>query len=272
MTWNLDTAIVAGLWGLVSGAFLPRVIARLPEPEPDLGPTEDGAVDGLVPAENEADFARPVDEPKELYADLARLPGLRWKLALACAVAAGLLGARLGWTPALLFLLYLVPVGVALAVIDWRTRYLPTRLIAPSYVVVGVLVLVASLVEQDWTSLRDAAIGWIGSFLLFFVMWFVTPRAMAYGDVRLSGLLGMALGWLGIGQLVIGMMTSFFLLALGGIVLSVARVFHRKHMPFGPFLVLGAFLGATFPLQILIGYAWVINAVTSLVITVVDSF
>ena len=39
--------------------------------------------------------------------------------------------------PALLFLLYLVPVGVALAVVDWRTRFLPTRLIAPSYVVVG---------------------------------------------------------------------------------------------------------------------------------------
>ena len=165
----------------------------------------------LEPAANEADFSRPVDEPKELYVDLARLPGPGLEAApSSCAAWPGLIGARIGWHPALLFLLYLVPVGVALAVVDWRTRYLPTRLIAPSYVVVGGA-------GPCWprcsprTGRRCARRRSAGSatFAVFFVLWFVTPAgSMAYGDVRLAGLLGMALGWLGLAQLVLGMLTA----------------------------------------------------------------
>jgi leader peptidase (prepilin peptidase)/N-methyltransferase len=270
VTWYLVPSLLAAVIGAVAGAFLPRVITRLPEPEPDPGPAEDGAVDGLVPAENEAEFSRPVDEPKELYADLARLPGLPWKLAVACALVSACVGGRLGWNPALLFLLYLVPVGVALALIDWRTRYLPSRLILPSYAVVAVLAVVASVVGRDWPELLSAAIGCAATFGLFFVMWFVAPRAMAFGDVRLAGLLGLALGWLGYTQLVLGILTAFFLMSVGGILLSVTRVFHKKHVPFGPFLVVGAFLGAAFPMQLLTAYAWVINGLTNGVIALLD--
>lgn len=270
MTWYLVPSLVAAVIGAAAGVFLPRVIARLPEPEPDPVPAVNGAVDGLVPAENEAEFSRPVDEPKELYADLARIPGLAWKLAVACGLAAGVVGGRLGWSPALLFLLYLVPVGVALALIDWRTRYLPSRLIMPSYAVVAALAVVASVVGRDWPELLSAAIGCAATFAVFFVMWFVAPRAMAFGDVRLSGLLGLALGWLGYAQLVLGILTAFFLMSLGGTLLSVTRVFHKKHVPFGPFLVAGAFLGVTFPLQLLTAYAWVINGITSAVLALLD--
>ena len=270
MTWYLLPALVAAVIGAVAGAFLPRVIERLPEPRPDPEPGEDGAVDGLVPAQNEAEFSRPVTEEKELYVDLAGLPGLAWKLAVASGLASGIVGGRLGWTPALLFLLYLVPVGVALAVIDWRTRYLPSRLILPSYAVVAGLVVVASVLGRDWPELLSAAIGCAATFGVFFVMWFVAPRAMAFGDVRLSGLLGMALGWLGYAQLVLGILTAFFLMSIGGILLALTKVFHKKHVPFGPFLVGGAFLGVTFPLQLLTAYAWVINGITSAIIGLLD--
>jgi hypothetical protein len=37
-------------------------------------------------------------------------------------------------------------------------------------------------------------------------------------------------------------------------------------MPFGPFLVVGAFLGVSFPLQLLTAYAWVVDGATSLVL------
>ena len=43
-------------------------------------------------------------------------------------------GAALGWTGALVYLVPLVPIGVALMVIDWRTTLLPTRVIHPTYV------------------------------------------------------------------------------------------------------------------------------------------
>jgi leader peptidase (prepilin peptidase) / N-methyltransferase len=270
VTWSLLPALVAGAAGALGGAVLPRVVARLPEPQPDPVPAADGSVDGLVPAEDEADYARPVDEPKELYADLARRPGLAWRLAVACGLLGAGLGGRLGWSPALVFLVYLVPVGVALAVIDWRTRYLPSRLILPSYVVVGVLVVVASALGGDWSALLGAALGCAITFAVFFVMWFVAPRAMAFGDVRLSGLLGLSLGWLGWPQLVLGLMTAFFLMSIGGILLSVTKVFHRRHVPFGPFLVGGAYLGAAFPLALLTAYAFVIGGLTDGLVGLLD--
>lgn len=268
MTWFLDTAVCAGGVGLVAGAFVPRLIALVPEPEPDTEPE----LDPLQPAGNEAEFSRPLDEPKELYADLAALPGLRWKAAVAGAVAGGLLGGRLGWDPALLFVLYLVPVCVALAVIDWRTRYLPTRLIAPSYLVVGALVVLAWLITGDRAALVTSAVGWVASFAFFFVQWFIYPRGLGYGDVRLSGLLGMALGWLGVGPLVIGIFLGFLLGGVGGGLLSALKVFHRKHYPFGPFMVVGALLGAVFPGEIAAGYGWLVQALADGVLALVDAF
>ena len=271
MTWDLVPAFVSAGVGLLGGLAAPVVVGRLPEPEPDPDPVP-GTVDGLVPAANEADFAKPVDEPKEPYAELAARRGVRTGMLVASVLVSALVGARMGWSPALPFLLYLVPVGVALAVVDWRTRYLPTRLIAPSYAVVGVLVLLASLLDGDAGDLLGAVIGWLGSFAVFFLLWFLSPRSMAYGDVRLAGLLGLALGWLGLAQVVLGFFTAFLLLAVGGIVLSLVKVFHRRHMPFGPFLLVGALLGALFPLQVLTAYAAVVGGVTNLIISVVDAF
>ena len=257
MSWFLDTALVAGAVGVVSGAFVPRLIARVPEPAPEPEPS-------LTPAPNEATFSRPVDEPKELYADVAELPGLRWKAALACGVAAGLMGGRIGWHPALLFLVYLVPVCVALSVIDWRTRYLPTWLIAPSYVVVAALAVLAALITSDWEALMLSAIGWVSAYLFFAVLWLL-PGGMAYGDVRLAGVLGMALGWLGVPQLVLGLYTGFLLGGVVGLVLNAVKVFHHRHSPFGPHMVLGALLGVVVPEQLGAAYGWVISGLVSLV-------
>lgn len=259
MTWFLVPGLVAGAVGLVAGAFVPELIARLPEPEPE----PEG--EGLEAAEDEATFAKPIDDPKELYVEIAATPRLRWWTAAASAVAAGLLGARVGWHPALLFLVYLVPVCVALSVVDWRTRYLPTRLIAPSYVVVAVLAVLASALTGDWQALESSVVGWLASFAVFWFMWFLVPRGMAYGDVRLAGLLGMALGWLGVAPLVLGLYTAFLIGGIGGLVLSRLRIFHRRHYPFGPFLALGAWLGAVFTGQLAAAYAWVVDGIASLV-------
>ncbi|HYO39565.1 MAG TPA: A24 family peptidase [Nocardioidaceae bacterium] len=257
MTWFLDTALVAGAWGAVSGACVPAVIASIPEPAPEPEPS-------LTPAADEAAFARPVDEPKQPYVEVAGLPGLRWKAALASAVAAALIGGRLGWDPALLFLLYLVPVCVALSVVDWRTRYLPTRLVAPSYAAVAALTVLASALSSDWGSLLGAAAGWAGTFLVFTLLWWL-PGGLGYGDVRLAGVLGMALGWLGVAELVLGIYTGFVLGGLAGLVLSGLRIFHHRHTPFGPHLVVGALLGAAFPAQLAAAYGWVVEALVSLV-------
>jgi leader peptidase (prepilin peptidase)/N-methyltransferase len=292
VTWFLDTALVAGAVGLVTGALVPQLIAHIPEPveepvqEPAGGAVQDGAEPLLQEAGDhprhrsaggdERDLAvsapaspkpsaspdssspgspdssspdssvppgPPVEEPKERYADIAAGPGLRWRTSVATGVVAALLGARLGWQPALLIGLYLAPVGVALAVVDWRTRLLPTKVIAPSYAVVAALAVLCAALDGDRHALVTAALGWLVAGGTFFILWFVYPRGMGYGDVRLSGVLGIALGYLGWAELVTGVYSAFLIGGIGGLLLSVLRLVDRKAYPFGPFMLVGAVVG-----------------------------
>ncbi len=221
----MSGAVVGALLGLVlgglGGLLVPAVVRRVPEPalDPDLDP------------------------PKEPYAAIAALRGLTWKSCLASALAGALVGAAVGPTWPLVPLLPLVPLGVALAVIDWRTMLLPTRLVAPSYVVVGGLVLVAWAATGDTQDLVRAGWGWLVYGGSFFVLWFIHPRGLGYGDVRLAGVLGIALGHLGWGELLVGLYAGFLLGGVGGGLLSLLRVVERRAFPFGPFMLVGAVLG-----------------------------
>jgi leader peptidase (prepilin peptidase)/N-methyltransferase len=232
---HLVPALVCAAFGAATGWFVPRLIAALPEPERD-------------PNEKPGEFP-----DKVLYATLAATPGLAWRCALACALAAGLLGAVFGWVWALPWLVFLVPVGCALTVIDYVTWYLPARIVAPSYVVVAVLVVVGAVAIGDWHVVLHGLIGWLALGLYYGLLWFISPRIMAYGDVRLGGLIGLALGPLGYGQLVLSVVAAGVIGALSFVPLKLlGRTIKRdpnkgplrEHLPFGPFLLLGAWVAA----------------------------
>ena len=234
------TAVATGVLGLVAGALVPRLIASVPEPEPE-EPEEPEQHEAAEADETAADETEP-EEPKELYADIAARPGLLWKCALASGVSAAAIGLVLGWSWSLLVVLPLVPLGVALAVIDWRTRMLPTRLIAPAYAVTIVAILVAWLADgRHLADLERAALGWLVYGGMFFLLWFIYPRGLGYGDVRLSGVLGLALGWVGWSELLLGIWNGVLLGAIvGGLLALVTR---RRDYPFGPFMLVGALSG-----------------------------
>lgn len=239
MTWFPETGALSAVAGLVAGWGVPSMIRRIPEPVTQEERVDDADAGAAVGAE-----APPQgEEPKEPYAAIAALPALGWRCAAASAIAAGLIGARLGWQWTLLTWLVLTPVGVGLAVVDWRTRLLPTRVIAPLYGVVGALCVVAALLSGDWGDLRRAGWGWVLGGGTFLLLWLVYPRGMGYGDVRLSGVLGIALGYLGWGQLVVGVYAGFLLGGVGGTLLTVLRIVDRRAYPFGPFMLLGALVG-----------------------------
>ena len=72
------------------------------------------------------------------------------------------------------------------------------------------------------------------------MLWYIHPRGLGYGDVRLSGILGIALGWVGYGrELVVGIYAAFLLGGVGGALLSRLRIVDRKGFPFGPFMFVG---------------------------------
>ncbi|MEV0288216.1 A24 family peptidase [Kribbella sp. NPDC050820] len=182
-------------------------------------------------------------ETKIPYADLAGRRAAFW-CGLLAGVSGGLLGWMLGTTPVLVAWLLLAVSGAVLGYIDARTRYLPSAIIWPSYLVVGLALLGAAVVSGEWGSLRRAVIAGAIGFVVFYVLWFVFPRGVGFGDVRLSGLLGLALGWLGWGEFITGLYGGFFLGAVVGIALIVTKVMTRKQMvPFGPFMLIGALGG-----------------------------
>ena len=119
---------------------------------------------------------------------------------------------------------------------------LPTRLIAPAYAVTLVTILVAWLADgRHLADLERTALGWLVYGGMFFVLWFVYPRGLGYGDVRLSGVLGLALGWVGWSELLLGIWDGLLLGGiLGGLLAVVTR---RRDYPFGPFMLVGALSG-----------------------------
>lgn len=251
------TALWAGLVCGVLGLLVPSLVRRIPEPRPETDPSAPAvtpeavvATEGHTQDESSTELSlepaadpTEAEAPKELYADIAARPGLARWTAAASAGAGALLGWSLGADWALLFLVPLVPVLVALAVVDWRTKLLPTWVIARTYAALVPLVLLVGLVSGEWDDVVRAFWGWLITGGLYFVLWFVNSSGLGYGDVRLSGVIGICLGHLGWGELLAGVYSAFILGGVLGALLALAKVVDRRGVPFGPFMVAGALLG-----------------------------
>ncbi|MEO6944811.1 MAG: prepilin peptidase [Lacisediminihabitans sp.] len=145
---------------------------------------------------------------------------------------------------ALVAYLYLAAISVALALIDLDTRRLPNAIVMPAYLVGAVLLASSSVLSANFGSLLGAAIGCAALGLAYLLMAVIAPGGMGFGDVKLAGVLGMFLGWLGWGPLAVGAMMAFLLGGIFGIILIVARRGGRKTaIPFGPWMLLGAWIG-----------------------------
>jgi leader peptidase (prepilin peptidase) / N-methyltransferase len=239
-----EAALLGFVVGALTGWLCPLLIARIPEPEPDPDPEPDPEPEPASEPPPGTDAAP--EPPKELYADIAALPGLAWKSALASALVGAVLGASVGWDWSLLFLLPLAPVGVALGLVDWRTRLLPTRVVLPTHGVVLVLAGLTAVLEHDGGLYVRALVAMLVLRSVFWVLWWIHSAGMGFGDVRLSALLAFALGYLGWPQALVGIYAGFLLFVVPGILVAVVRRdrrFLRTAIPFGPFLLVGALIG-----------------------------
>ncbi|MGA8850914.1 MAG: A24 family peptidase [Aeromicrobium sp.] len=216
---------VAALAASAVAAVGPAAIAELPEPSEPAG-------------------------DKISYAQVARLPGIRWQLIIPAAVAAAVVAWRIDVPELVPVWVAVCGIGAWLAYVDWHTRYLPFVLTSLLYLVVLLLVVVAAIWAGDRDIVVHALIGNVTLYLLYRIMYWLARRffggAFGYGDVRLSASLGLALGALGYAEVVAGGYGGFL---LGGVVAPVLvrlRVIDRDGFAFGPFMLVGAVLGAAF--------------------------
>jgi leader peptidase (prepilin peptidase)/N-methyltransferase len=163
--------------------------------------------------------------------------------ALTGAVFAGL-AAWFGPVAQLPAYLVFAAVGIALALIDLDVRRLPDVLTLPAYPVGIVLLGIASAAHHDAWPFERALIGMAALFAFYFTVAFISPRGMGFGDVKLSGVVGLHLAWLGWSQLAVGAFAAFLVGAVVGIGLMLFAGGGRKtRVPFGPFMLVGALLG-----------------------------
>lgn len=153
--------------------------------------------------------------------------------------------AWLGWSWVLPAWLYLAAISVALTVIDVDVHRLPDAIVLPSYPVAAVLLGGGLALAGDARRVVGALLGAVALWGFYRVLVLVHPKGMGWGDVKLAGLLGLYLGSLGWGALVVGAFLGFLLGGvLGGALLLVGRAGRKTRIPFGPFMIVGTWLGA----------------------------
>ncbi|GAB6986434.1 prepilin peptidase [Nocardioides pyridinolyticus] len=241
----MTMVVLAGVLGLLVGSFLNVVIHRVPA---GLSVVSPGSA---CPA-----CAHPIRARDNV-------PVVSW-LALGgrcrdCAVSiparyplvelgTGLLFAVVAWrfgsTPYTLAGLVVAGAGVALFMIDLDHRRLPFA-ITGAMAVGAVLALGIDVVRHgpDPIPVALASAGlWLA---VYGGIWLLTAgRGMGLGDVALAPVLGLVLGWLGLGPAVVGLGAGFVIGAVVGVVLLATGLARRgARVPHGPFLLSGALLG-----------------------------
>jgi leader peptidase (prepilin peptidase)/N-methyltransferase len=150
---------------------------------------------------------------------------------------------RFGASAELPAYLALSAAGVLLAVVDLRHRLLPNRVIGPSLATGALLLTGAAAVDGRWEDLAGAALGAVVLVAMFLLLALISPSALGMGDVKLAGLLGLHLGWLGWDAALLGAAAGFVVQAVLSLVLLAARrIDLRDELPFGPAMLAGAVL------------------------------
>lgn len=242
MIWLVSACAVLGL---LVGSFLNVVIWRVPRGESVVRPPSacSSCAHPIRPRDNVPVVSWLVlrGRCRDCRASIsARYPGVE----AGTAVLFGLTAWALGPVWHLPAYLYLAAIAVALALIDLDVHRLPNAIVLPSYVVGGVLLAAGALLDGEPQPLLPAAIGALALFGLYFALAFVHPAGMGFGDVKLAGVLGMYLAFLGWEALLVGAFLGFLLGGLGGgLLMAVGRAGRKSRIPFGPFMLLGAAVG-----------------------------
>jgi len=137
--------------------------------------------------------------------------------------------------------LWFVAVTVTLTLTDIDTKLIPNRILFPGTVVGAVVLTVGSLVEGGPTARGFA--GGAAYFVLLLIVALGARGAFGFGDVKLAFLLGLFTAYRSWETLIVAVFAAFLLGGIVSLIIIVFRIRDRKDaIPFGPYLVAGAYL------------------------------
>lgn len=163
------------------------------------------------------------------------------------------LAAWLGWSPVLPLMLFFASVMIALAVIDFDTMRLPDVLTIPAAAITFLYLLVLSLTGHQYVQPFYSAL-WGGLIytMFFLALWLLTGgRGLGFGDVKLAPTLGMMVGFFFLPSVFVGILGAFIVGGLpAGIIMALGKLKKGVKIPFGPMLIVGAWVGILWGLPI----------------------
>jgi leader peptidase (prepilin peptidase)/N-methyltransferase len=132
---------------------------------------------------------------------------------------------------------------VVLSVTDLSHRLVPRQLLYPALALIAPLLVASAAVDHTWPSLTGSVIAGAVAFVFFSGIWWFFPRGMGFGDVRLSGVIGLTVGYLSLLHAYLAFLAGFLIgMVFGLLVMVVASVGRKTQFPFGPSLAVGAVL------------------------------
>jgi leader peptidase (prepilin peptidase)/N-methyltransferase len=166
---------------------------------------------------------------------------------VALVVASGLVPAyvlhQVGWSIIALPPLLLLVGLVQLAYCDLTCRLLPKTLVYAVTMAVVVSGIVIAGFMHEWQRLLVASVGGGVFFAILFAMNLMNPRWIAFGDVRLSLVIGFGLAWVSPVALLEGFFfANLFATVVGLTLIAAHRADRKSAVPFGLYLALGSAL------------------------------
>ncbi|TQS45392.1 prepilin peptidase [Cryptosporangium phraense] len=231
---------LAAVGGLVVGSFLNVVVHRVPRNQSLIRPASHcPACAAPIRFRHNVPVVSWVALGGRCADCRVRIP-VRYPLVeLATAALFVAITARFGVSWALPAYLYLAAIAVPLALIDLDVQRLPNKIVLPSYAIGAALLALTT----DWTAAARAIAAMTVLYGGYWLMAVLYPGGMGFGDVKLAGLLGLFLGWLGWSSVWIGTFTGFLLGGTVGIALLVTRrATGKTAIPFGPAMLAGGLL------------------------------
>ncbi|WP_306231497.1 prepilin peptidase [Agrococcus beijingensis] len=136
-------------------------------------------------------------------------------------------------------------IGSALLIpVDLAEFRLPDLIVWPMTTAVLGVLLVTTAVTGEWPRFSTALLAMLAVGGGYFVLAWISPTSMGLGDVKLSLVLGLTLGWFGWQTVAYGIVAGFIVFALLALVmLALRRTSAKSDLAFGPSMIVGAAIG-----------------------------